>query len=113
MIRLILVGIILILSLTFFLQNQEQEVTFRYLFGLKEASTKVYKPIFSAFVVGLVIATILLFPAWAKARIQLRRMTKSLQESEADLERVRMAQRKLEHAAREAGLRESQEVLDD
>lgn len=113
MIRLILVGIILILSLTFFLQNQEQEVTFRYLFGLKEASTKVYKPIFSAFVVGLVIATILLFPAWAKARIQLRRMTKSLQESEADLERVRMAQRKLEHSAREAGLRESQEVLDD
>ncbi|TKB80852.1 MAG: LapA family protein [Nitrospira sp.] len=113
MIRLILVGIILILSLTFFLQNQEQEVTFRYLFGLKEASTKVYKPIFSAFVVGLVIATILLFPAWAKARIQLRRMTKSLQESEADLERVRMAQRKLEHSVRETGFRESQEVLDD
>lgn len=113
MIRLVLVGIILILSLTFFLQNQEQEVTFRYLFGLKEASTKVYKPIFSAFVVGLVIATILLFPAWAKARIQLRRMTKSLQESEADLERVRMAQRKPEHSARETGLRESQEVLDD
>lgn len=113
MIRLILVGIILILSLTFFLQNQEQEVTFRYLFGLKEASTKVYKPIFSAFVVGLVIATILLFPAWAKARIQLRRMTKSLQESEADLERVRMARRKLEHSVRETGLRESQEVLDD
>jgi uncharacterized membrane protein YciS (DUF1049 family) len=113
MIRLILIGIILILSLTFFLQNQEQEVTFRYLFGLKEASTKVYKPIFSAFVVGIVIATILLFPGWAKARIQLRRMTKSLQETEADLERTRKSQRKLEQALRDAGLRESQEVLDE
>ncbi len=113
MIRLILIGIILILSLTFFLQNQEQEVTFRYFFGLKEASTKVYKPIFSAFVVGLVIATILLFPAWAKARIQLRRMTKSLQEAEADLERMRISQRKLEQSLREAGRRESPEAPDE
>lgn len=113
MIRLILIGIILILSLTFFLQNQEQEVTFRYFFGLKEASTKVYKPIFSAFVVGLVIATILLFPAWAKARIQIRRMTKSLQETEADLERIRHSLKKGEPSLRDGGRRESQEARDD
>ena len=113
MIRLILIGIILILSLTFFLQNQEQEVTFRYFFGLKEASTKVYKPIFSAFVVGLVIATILLFPAWAKARIQIRRMTKSLQEAEADLERMRTSQRKPDPSLRDSGRRESPEVPDE
>lgn len=113
MIRLILIGIILILSLTFFLQNQEQEVTFRYFFGLKEASTKVYKPIFSAFVVGLVIATILLFPAWARARIQLRRMTKSLQEAEADLERMRYSQRKSDSSLRDSGRRESQEAQNE
>jgi uncharacterized integral membrane protein len=34
MIRLILVGILLLLSLAFFLQNQEQEVTLWYIFGL-------------------------------------------------------------------------------
>lgn len=113
MIRLILIGIILILSLTFFLQNQEQEVTFRYFFGLKEASTKVYKPIFSAFVVGLVIATILLFPAWARARIQIRRMTKSLQEAEADLERMRNSQRKSDSSLRDSGRRESQEAQNE
>jgi putative membrane protein len=34
MTRLILVGILLLLSLAFFLQNQEQEVTLRYFFGM-------------------------------------------------------------------------------
>jgi uncharacterized membrane protein YciS (DUF1049 family) len=113
MIRLILVGVILILSLTFFLQNQEQEVTFRYFFGLKEASTKVYKPIFSAFVVGLVVATILLFPAWIEARLRLRRMTKSLQEAEADVERLREAQKRGDKTVREAGAPGTQEFLHD
>ena len=34
LIRLILVGTLLLLALSFFLQNQEQEVTLRYFFGL-------------------------------------------------------------------------------
>ena len=62
MIRLILVGILLLLSLLFFLQNQEQEVTFRYFslfhFGMQEASTPIYKPILSAFALlswGLIV----------------------------------------------------------
>jgi lipopolysaccharide assembly protein A len=89
MIRLILVAIILLLSLSFFLQNQEQEVTLRYFFGLKSASTAIYKPILSAFALGLIVASILLFPAWIRGRIELRRKTKALQEAEADLERLR------------------------
>jgi uncharacterized integral membrane protein len=89
MIRLILVGILLLLSLTFFLQNQEQEVTLRYLFGFRSASTHIYKPILSAFVVGILVASILLFPAWIRGRIELRRKTKALQEAEADLDRLR------------------------
>ena len=44
MIRLILVGTLLLLSLSFFLQNQEQEVTLRYLFGLRSASTPICDP---------------------------------------------------------------------
>ena len=56
MIRLILVGILLLLSLTFFLQNQEQEVTLRYFFGLSSATTYIYKPILSAFAIGLLVA---------------------------------------------------------
>lgn len=89
MIRLILVFILLALSLSFFLQNQDQEVTLRYFFGLKTAETKVYVPILSGFVIGLLVSSILLFPAWVRGRIELRRKTKQLQEAEAELERLR------------------------
>ncbi len=89
MIRLILVGTLLLLCLAFFLQNQEQEVTLRYFFGLFEASTPIYKPILTGFAVGLLVSGILLFPPWVKGRIELRRKTKALQEAEVDLERLR------------------------
>jgi len=75
MIRLILVFILLALSLSFFLQNQDQLVTLRYFFGLKSAETKVYVPILSGFVIGLLVASILLFPPWVRGRIELRRKT--------------------------------------
>lgn len=89
MIRLVLVGILLLLSLSFFLHNQEQEVTLRYFFGLRSASTPIYKPILSAFALGLLVASILLFPAWIRGRLELRKKTKALQEAEADLEELR------------------------
>lgn len=93
MIRLILVFILLALSLSFFLQNQEQEVTLRYFFGLRTAETKVYVPILSGFVIGLLVASILLFPPWVRGRIELRRKTKQLQEAEAELDELRKAPR--------------------
>jgi uncharacterized integral membrane protein len=90
-IRLILVGVLILLSLSFFLQNQEQEVTLRYFFGLRSASTPIYKPILAAFAIGLLVSAILLFPAWLRGRIELRRKTKALQEAEVDLERLRQS----------------------
>jgi lipopolysaccharide assembly protein A len=95
MIRLILVGVLLLLSLAFFLQNQEQEVTLRYFFGLLDASTPIYKPILTAFAMGLLVSGILLFPPWVRSRIELRRKTKALQEAEVDLERLRQSLEKL------------------
>ena len=96
MIRVILVGTLLLLCLAFFLQNQEQEVTLRYFFGLFEASTPIYKPILAGFAIGLLVSLILLFPPWIKGRIELRESvgeleaaTKALQEAEVDLERLR------------------------
>ncbi|MDR4478403.1 MAG: LapA family protein [Nitrospira sp.] len=101
MIRLILVGTLLLLALSFVLQNQEQEVTLRYFFGLRSASILIYKPILAAFGVGLLVSGILLFPAWVQGRIELRRKTKALQEAEVDLERLRQA---LDKAARRVGM---------
>lgn len=95
MIRVILVGTLLLLSLAFFLQNREQEVTLRYFFGLFEASTPIYKPILAGFAIGLLVSVILLFPPWVKGRIELRRKTKALQEAEVDLERLRHSVEKL------------------
>ena len=95
MIRVILVGTLLLLCLAFFLQNQEQEVTLRYFFGLFEASTPIYKPILAGFAIGLLVSVILLFPPWIKGRIELRRKTKALQEAEVDLERLRHSLEKL------------------
>ena len=89
--RLVLVGTLLLLSLSFFLQNQEQEVTLRYFFGLRSASTPIYKPILAAFAIGLFVSGILLFPAWVRGRIEIRRKTKALQEAEVDLERLRQS----------------------
>ncbi len=100
MIRLIFVGTLLLLALSFFLQNQEQEVTLRYFFGLRSASILIYKPILAAFGVGLLVSGILLFPAWVRGRIELRRKTKALQEAEVDLERLRQA---LDKVARRVG----------
>ena len=91
MIRLIFVGVLLLLSLAFFLQNQEQEITLRYFFGLFEASTPIYKPILAGFAMGLLVSGILLFPPWVKNRLELRRKTKALQEAEGDLERLRLS----------------------
>jgi len=92
MMRLILVFILLALSLSFVLQNQDQEVTLRYFFGLKTAETKVYVPILSGFVIGLLVSSILFFPAWVRGRVELRRKTKQLQEAEAELEQLRALQ---------------------
>ena len=89
MIRLILVCTLLLLAISFFLQNQEEEVTLRYFFGLQSASTPIYKPILSAFGIGLLVASILWFPVWVRRRVELKRKTKALQEAEADLERLR------------------------
>jgi len=91
MIRIILVGILLLLSLAFFLQNQEQQVTLRYFFGLMDASTPVYQPIMAGFGVGLLVAGILLFPPWIRGRIELRRKTNALHDAEVDLERLRQS----------------------
>ena len=114
MIRLVLVGILLLLSLAFFLQNQEQEVTLRYFFGLLEASTPIYKPILTAFAMGLLVSGILLFPPWVRSRIELRRKTKALQEAEVDLERLRQSIEKISgRSSASASMEPSRDLADE
>jgi putative membrane protein len=88
MVRLILIVMLLALSLTFFLQNNAEEAILHY-FGTTTKPTPIYKPILSAFGVGLLVMGILLFPAWIKLRIELRRSRKALQMAEEELDRHR------------------------
>jgi lipopolysaccharide assembly protein A len=114
MTRLILIGMLVLLSLAFFLQNQEQEVTLRYFFGLLEASTPIYKPIMAGFLIGLLVAAILLFPPWIRGRIDLRRKTKALQEAESNLERLRQSLERMSgrtHAS--TSMESSRDVTDE
>lgn len=89
MVRLILVAILIALSVTFFLQNREEEALLHY-FG-KTSKAPIYKPILSAFGTGLLIMGILLFPAWIKLRIELRRARTALHLAEEELDRLRPA----------------------
>ena len=88
MIRLILVVILLTLSLTFFLQNRSEEAVLHY-FGAASKPTHIYKPILTAFGAGVFIMGLLLFPAWIKLRMELRRSRKALQLAEEELDRHR------------------------
>jgi putative membrane protein len=88
MVRLILIVAVLALSLTFFVQNNAEEAILHY-FGTTTKPTPIYKPILSAFGVGLLVMGILLFPAWIKLRIELRRSRKALQMAEEELDRHR------------------------
>ena len=89
MVRLILVAILIALSVTFFLQNREEKALLHY-FG-QTSKAPIYKPILSAFGVGLLIMGLLLFPAWIKLRIELRRARTALHLAEEELDRLRPA----------------------
>jgi|GEM_PF-1852061 len=87
MIRVILVVILVALSVTFFLQNREEQALLHY-FGIT-SKAPIYKPILSAFGTGLLIMGLLLFPAWIKLRIKVRRTRTALHLAEDELNRLR------------------------
>lgn len=88
MVRLLLVVILIALSMTFFLQNREEAAVLHY-FGMSTPPTSIYKPILSAFGIGLLIMGLLLFPAWVNLRMELRRTRAALQQAEEERDRMR------------------------
>jgi len=63
---------------------------------------------------GLLVAAILLFPPWVRGRIELRRKTKTLQEAEVDLERLRQSIDKISgRTPAPAPLEPSQDLADE
>jgi uncharacterized integral membrane protein len=113
MIRAILIAILLLLIVSFYAQNRDQEVTVRYLFGVQETSTVLFVPILSAFVIGLLVASAFLLPPWLRGRMELRRKSKALQEVEADVERLRRSMEQTFPKAKGVDVREGIEEFVD
>lgn len=88
MVRLVLVFILVALSMTFFLQNREEQAILHY-FNMTTPPTPIYKPILMAFGTGLLIMGLLLFPAWVKLRMELRRTKLGLRLAEEERDRLR------------------------
>ncbi len=95
-IRFLVIGFLLLLGLSFYFQNQDQVITIRYFFGFQERTTPMFVPVFFAFLLGLLMTSLLLVPGWVKTHLALRRKTKALLEAESDLGRL---SRSLEKAA--------------
>src|SRR5207237_2541232 len=92
MIRALLVIVLLTLSMTFFLQNREEEAILHY-FATTSKPTPIYKPILTAFGAGVFIMGLLLFPAWIKLRMELRRSRTALPLAAEQLDRQRTPSR--------------------
>ena len=89
MIRTFLFILILLLGLTFIVKNADQTVALQYFLGLSTPPIPVYQLVAGAFIVGMFLTGILIFPEWLRLRLELRRQRKALQRMEEEMGRLR------------------------
>jgi lipopolysaccharide assembly protein A len=89
MIRILILAFVLVGAFTFMIENTEQTVQIRYLFGYSTPPMPVYQLVAGAFIVGMVLTGLLIFPEWIRMRLTIRRQNKSLQRIEEEMDRLR------------------------
>ena len=89
MIRLLIFTLVLVGAFTFMIENTEQTVQIRYLLGYTSAPIPVYQLVAGAFIVGMLLSGLLIFPEWIRMRLELRRQRKALQRIEEEMDRYR------------------------
>ena len=89
MIRTLLFTLILTLGFTFILKNTDQTVALRFFFGMQTSPIPIYQLVAGAFIVGMLLAGILVFPEWIRLRLEVRRQRKALQRIEEEMDRIR------------------------
>ena len=89
MIRTFLFILILLLGFTFIVKNTDQTVALQYFFGLAAPPIPVYQLVIGAFIVGMLLTGILIFPEWIRLRLEVRRQRKSLVRIEDEMARLR------------------------
>lgn len=91
MIRLVLIVILFGAALLFALENAGQQVSVWYFFGRPPLVVALHMLLLGAFIGGMAIALLLLFPEWIRLRMDLRRHKKILTKVEDELAQVRGA----------------------
>lgn len=89
MIRALIFVLVLLAAFTFMIENTEQEVSIRYLMGYATPPIPVYQLVAGAFITGMLLTGLLLFPEWIRMRLEIRRQRKSLQRIEDEMDRLR------------------------
>jgi uncharacterized integral membrane protein len=89
MIRLLIFILILVGAFAFMIENTEQTVQIRYFIGYSTAPIPVYQLVSGAFIVGMLLTGVLIFPEWIRMRLELRRQRKALERIEVEMGRFR------------------------
>lgn len=89
MIRVLIFILVLAAAFTFMIENTEQTVQIRYLLGFTTPPIPVYQLVAAAFITGMLLSGVILFPEWIRMRLELRRQRKALQRVEEEMERLR------------------------
>ena len=107
MIRAVLFILLSLLGFSFIIQNTHQVVTIQYFMDIFTPTLPAYQLVMGAFVMGMLLTSILIFPEWIRLRLELRRLRKSLKLFGKALHNVRPASSErfpaTSHKRRESG----------
>jgi len=89
MIRVLIFILVLVGAFAFMIENTEQTVQIRYFMGYSTPPIPVYQLVSGAFIVGMLLTGVLIFPEWIRMRLALRRQRKALERIEEEMGRYR------------------------
>ncbi|HLG22677.1 MAG TPA: LapA family protein [Candidatus Manganitrophaceae bacterium] len=89
MIRLIFLTVVLFILFVLAYINQDIKVSVALLGGSQSDPIPVYFIIIGSFLVGTLLATLMMFPGWVKLKLERRRLEKRIERLEGDLDRIR------------------------
>ncbi len=102
MIRVLIFILILLLGFTIVVKNTDQVVVLQYFLGLATPPMPVYQLITGAFIIGMLLTGLLVFPEWIRMRLEIRRQRKALQRMEEEMAHLRPPNPAMSSKPREA-----------
>ena len=92
MIRLILFIIVILVLFTLSLTNAQEQVTIRYFWGWTSQPIRIDLLILGSFLAGTLLTMIIILPGWIGMKLALRRNRRTIEQLEADRDRLHAQQ---------------------